>query len=143
MWVFFRVSRADNSIVCGPIRPKFNLLLDIMHVLDTYKFKMDWINRNQVKVATSVFLCSRAAKYVVPGQIWSNFELIKPFMYVVITCKYETDPIKTAEKKWQHRFLHYKPKGIFPDAQGHLTPPSDDFPCKTFQHELETHTTQV
>ena len=29
---------------------------------------------------------------------------------------------KTAEKKWQHRFPHYKSIGIFSDAQGHLTP---------------------
>ena len=25
-------------------------------------------------------------------------------MHVIITCKYEKDRIKTAEKKWQHRF---------------------------------------
>ena len=27
-------------------------------------------------------------------------------MYVIVTCKYEKDPIKTAEKKWQHCFSH-------------------------------------
>ena len=30
-------------------------LLDIMHVLDTYKFKMDWINTKQEKLETSIF----------------------------------------------------------------------------------------
>ena len=45
--VFLRRSRADNFIVPGPIWPKFKLLLDIMHVLDTYKFKMDRINSKQ------------------------------------------------------------------------------------------------
>ena len=28
---------------------------------------------------------------------------------------------RTAEKKWRHRFSHYKPMGIFSDAQGQLT----------------------
>ena len=31
---------------------------------------------------------------------------------------------RTAEKKWSHRFSHYKPMGIFSDVQGQLTPPS-------------------
>ena len=31
--VFFRLSKADNSIVDGPIWTKVELLLDIMHVL--------------------------------------------------------------------------------------------------------------
>ena len=28
---------------------------------------------------------------------------------------------RTAEKKWRHRFSHYKPMGIFSDTQGQLT----------------------
>ena len=31
---------------------------------------------------------------------------------------------RIAEKKWQHRFSHYKSMGIFSDAQGQLTPQS-------------------
>ena len=31
---------------------------------------------------------------------------------------------RTAEKKWRHRFSHYKPMGIFSDVQGQLTPQS-------------------
>ena len=45
----------DNSIVGGPLWPKFELLLDIMIVLDTYKFEMYQINSNREKVATSIF----------------------------------------------------------------------------------------
>ena len=37
----------------GPIWPKFKLLLDILHNLDTYNFKIDQINSNREKVATS------------------------------------------------------------------------------------------
>ena len=54
MGVFFRRSRADNSVVGGPIWPKFELVRDIMHVLVTYKFKMDLINSDREKVATSI-----------------------------------------------------------------------------------------
>ena len=55
MGVFFRRSRADNSVVGGPIWPKFELFWDIMDVLVTYKFKMDLINSDREKVATSIF----------------------------------------------------------------------------------------
>ena len=54
--VFFRLSRADNSVVRGPIRPKFELVHYIMHVLITCtcKFKKDWINDNRQKVETLI-----------------------------------------------------------------------------------------
>ena len=46
MGIFFRCSGAVNSVVGGPIWPKFKLVRDIMDVLVTYKFKMDLINGN-------------------------------------------------------------------------------------------------
>ena len=49
MGVFLRHSRADNSRVSGPIWPKFELFLDIMHVLVPYKFKMDLTNSDREK----------------------------------------------------------------------------------------------
>ena len=55
MGVFFRCSRADNSVVGGPSWPKFELVRDIMHVLITYKSNMDLINSDREKVATSIF----------------------------------------------------------------------------------------
>ena len=55
MGVFFRCSRADNSVVGGPIWPKFELVPDNMHVLVTYKSKMNWINSNREKGVTSIF----------------------------------------------------------------------------------------
>ena len=55
MGVIFRSSGAVNSVVGGPIWPKFKLVRDIMDVLVTYKFKMDLINSNREKVATSIF----------------------------------------------------------------------------------------
>ena len=47
-------------------------------------------------------------------------------MVVLVTCKNEEDPMKNkgARVAVQH-FSHYKSMGIFPDAQGQLTPQSE------------------
>ena len=49
MGVIFRHSRADFSILCDLILSNFKLLLDIMHVLNTFKFKMDLINTKVIE----------------------------------------------------------------------------------------------
>ena len=49
---FFRRSRAANSVVSGPIWPKFELVRDFMYVLVTYKYKKDRIKSNREKVET-------------------------------------------------------------------------------------------
>ena len=49
---FFRRSRAANSVVSGPIWPKFKLIRDFMHVLVTCKYKKDRIKSNREKVET-------------------------------------------------------------------------------------------
>ena len=55
MGVFLRRSRAANSVVGGPIWPKFELIHYIMHVLVTSKFEKDRININRDYVMTSIF----------------------------------------------------------------------------------------
>ena len=50
--VFLRRSRAANSVVGGPIWPKFELIHNIMHVLVTSKFEKDRININRDYVMT-------------------------------------------------------------------------------------------
>ena len=52
LWEFFRRSRAANSIVSGPIWPKFELVLDFMHVLVTCKYKKDQMKSSREKVET-------------------------------------------------------------------------------------------
>ena len=47
-----RSSRAANSVVSGPILPKFELPWDFMHVLVTCKYKKDRIKSNREKVET-------------------------------------------------------------------------------------------
>ena len=53
-----------------------------------------------------------------------KFELIQAFMHVLVTCKNEDDRIKNKELDCSQDFSHYKSIGIFPDAQGQLTPKS-------------------
>ena len=55
MGVFLGRSRAANSVVGGPIWPKFKLIHNIMHVLVTSKFEKDRININGDYVMTSIF----------------------------------------------------------------------------------------
>ena len=49
---FFRRSRAANSVVSGPIWPKFELIRDFMHVLVIWRYKKDRIKSNREKVET-------------------------------------------------------------------------------------------
>ena len=51
LWLFRR-SRAANSVVSGPIWPKFELVRDFMHVLVTCKYKQDWVKTNWERVET-------------------------------------------------------------------------------------------
>ena len=45
--------RAANSVVSGPIWPKFEPVRDFMHVLITCKYKKDRIKNKREKVETS------------------------------------------------------------------------------------------
>ena len=45
-------------------------------------------------------------------------------MHVLVTCKNEVDQIKNEGARVFTRFFHYISMGIFPDAQGQLTPQS-------------------
>ena len=53
-----------------------------------------------------------------------KFELIQAFMHVLDTGKNEEDPIKMKALECSQDFSHYKSLGIFPDAQGQLSPQS-------------------
>ena len=52
-WAFMPVLVTSNFDVSGPIWPKFKLVRDFMHVLVTGKFKKDRIKSNREKVETS------------------------------------------------------------------------------------------
>ena len=56
--------------------------------------------------------------------ILSKFELIRSLMHFLVTCKNEEDPSKGVGARVSQDFFYYKSMGIFPDAQGQLTPQS-------------------
>ena len=56
MGVFFKRSRAANSAVRSPILPKFELFLDIMVVLHTYKNEEDPIKNEDARVLTRLYV---------------------------------------------------------------------------------------
>ena len=67
-------------------------------------------------------MCSRVGNSKVNGQIWPEFE-IKDFTPVLVICKFDDDPIKDNKRaSMQTPSSHYKPMGIFLDAQRQLTP---------------------
>ena len=47
MGIFFTRSRAANSAVDGPIRPKFELVRALMHVIITCKYKKERMKNSQ------------------------------------------------------------------------------------------------
>ena len=53
MGIFFRHSRAANSAVSGPIRPKFKLVQALMHVIVTCKYEKERMKKGREKVATT------------------------------------------------------------------------------------------
>ena len=67
MGVRFRRSRADNSVVGDPIWLKFELVRDVMHVLVTYKFKMDLINSDREKSGDIDFLDAKSQLEKIKG----------------------------------------------------------------------------
>ena len=112
MGVFLKLnSRTDNSMVGGPIWPKFELILDFVKVHRV-------ANSNRRKMASSIFRRSRAANSVFRGQIWPNIELTKALMYVIVTCKYEKDPTNNGYSFFPIISLWE----FFSGAQGQLTP---------------------
>ena len=89
LWGISRRSRADNSVVCGPIWPKFELVLGVCTSLLPTNLK--WIRSKATEKSRDIDLIrSRAANSVVSLQIMTKFELIQAFMYmyVLITCRY-------------------------------------------------------
>ena len=61
----------------------------------------------------------------VKGWIWLKLKPMRDIIVVLVTCKNEEDPLKIMALEWPQYVSHYKSMGIFPDAQGQLTPLSE------------------
>ena len=99
--VIIRCPRADNPRVIGPIWPKFNIFLDIMHVLVNYKmnsklfgsitiekkWRLQFLRRSRAAYPIiglwDIFRRRGAAYSVVCGKIRPNFELIQAPKYTL------------------------------------------------------------
>ena len=108
MGFFFRRSRAANSVVHGPIRPKFVIVQDIMVFLVTCKYEDDPIKNEGARVVTRLYVVffgrSRVAYSKVSGGILPKFEIIQAYIVVLVTCKNEEDPIKNEGTRVLTRF---------------------------------------
>ena len=96
-----------------------------MHVIVTYKYEKDRMKNSREKVETPFF---PSLPYLLPwklavgsGRI-SNSSKLSCMLSLPASLKRIQS--RKAEKKWRHHFSHYKPMGIFSDAQGQLTPQS-------------------
>ena len=119
MGIFFRRSRAANSVVGGRIRSKFDLRRALMHVFTSCKYEKDQMKNNREKMETPFFpIITLSVTMETSGWIWPNFNLIKTLLYAIITWKYQKIRSRTAEKKWIHYFSHYKPMFFYQTFKG-------------------------
>ena len=105
-------SRANNSKVNNPIRPKFELIRAFMPVLITCKFDKYLIKGDWEKLETSFSFTAQGhiiPKWLVRSDRNSNAsKILCLFLLPVRLMKIE---FLVTEKKWRHHFLHYKSMG--------------------------------
>ena len=125
---FSRRSRAANSAVLGPIRPNFQLIRDVMHVLLTCQYEEDPIKKRGARVLTTLYINLSDAQgqitlllVVVSGR---NLNSSKLLCMSSLPARMRMINSKMKELECSQDFPHYKSMGIFPDAQGQLTPQS-------------------
>ena len=96
-----------------------------MDVLVTCKYEEDLIKNEGARVDTTfspiITLWLPWKQVVASGQISNSFKLL---YMSSLPANIKRIRSEIAEKMWWHRFPHYKSMGIFPDAQGQLTPQS-------------------
>ena len=121
---FSRRSRADNSAVLGPIWPNFELVRDVMDVLVTCKYEEDPFKNEGARVITTLYSNFSDAQgqitlVLVSGQ---NLNSSKLSCMSSLPARMRMIDSKMKELECSQDFSHHKSMGIFPDAQGQLTP---------------------
>ena len=125
---FFRRSMAANSAVLGPIWPNFELVRDVIDVLVTCKYEEDPIKNEGARVVTTLYSNFSDAQ----GQITlvsvsvsgRNLHSSKLSCMSSLPARMGMIDSKMKGLECSQDFSHYKSMGIFPDAQGQLTPQS-------------------
>ena len=125
MGIFFRRSRATNSAVRGPIWSNFEFVQDFMIVLLTCKNEDDPIKNRELTTLYINFSDVQGqitpVLVVVSGR---NLNLFKLSCMSSLPARMMLIKSKMKELECSQDFSHYKSMGIFPDAQGQLTPQS-------------------
>ena len=121
-------SRAANSAVYGPIWSKLELVQDFMVVLLTCKNEEDPIKKRGAKVFTTLFIKFSDVQgqitlvlVVISGRKMNSFKLL---CMTFLPARLRLIKSKMKELECSQDFSYYKSMGIFPDAQGQLTPQS-------------------
>ena len=118
MGSFLRRSRAANFAVGGRSCPNFEFFRAILH--DRVK---NWIENIGDKVAIFFRRSEQLTLWSMVGsdRILNSSKLL---CMTLLPASMKRIQSKTAAKKWQHRFSHYKNMGIYADAKGQLNPQS-------------------
>ena len=128
MGIFSRRSRAANSAVLGPIWPNFELVRDVMDVLVTCKYEEDPIKNEGARVVTTLYINFSDAQgqitLVLVSVSGRNLNSSKLSCMSSLPARMRMIDSKMKELECSQDFSHYKSMGIFPDAQGQLTPQS-------------------
>ena len=125
---FSRRSKAANSAVLGPIWPNFELVRDVMDVLVTCKYEEDPIKNEGARVDTTLYSnfsdAQRQITLVLVSVSSRNLNSSKLSCMSSLPARMRMIDLKMKELECSKYFSHYKSMGIFPDAQGQLTPQS-------------------
>ena len=105
LWMF-SLPTSMKKIPSKMIRPKFELVRALMHVIITCKYEKERMKNSREKVETPFFpIITLSVTMETSGWIWPNFKLIQALMYVIITWKYEKDPIKNSRENVETSFF--------------------------------------
>ena len=125
---FSRRSRAANCAVLGPIWPNFELVRGVMDVLVTCKNEEDPIKNEGARVETTLYSNFSDAQgqitLVLVSVSGQNLNSSKLSCMSLLPARIWMIDSKMKELESSQDFSHYKSLGIFPDAQGQLTPQS-------------------
>ena len=117
-----------NSTVLGPIWPNFELVRDGMDVLVTCKYEEYPIKNEGARVDTTLYSNFSDAQgqitLVLVSASGRNLNSSKLFCMSLLPSRMRMIESKIKELECSQDFSHYKSMGIFPDAQGQLTPQS-------------------
>ena len=119
---------AANSAVLGLIWPNFKLVRDVMDVLVTCKYEEDPIKNEGARVVTTLYSNFSDAQgqitLVLVSVSGQNLNSSKLLCMSSLPARMRMIESKMKELECSQDFSHYKSMGIFPDAQGQLTPQS-------------------